>query len=126
MKKSKPFIISILLNVGFILLFIVAGVLFIVYDFHKQGLVDARPKGEIFTLNEERVILSKGVAVTLPAGTMLQESTPQGAATLGKISHREYLLVFSTDRDGLSTNSPYAKAEGWMEPYTLAAPSFTK
>lgn len=91
-------------------------------DWEAAQEIDARPKGAVVTLSDATgLISSEAPPFILPAGTILQESTPQGAATLGKISHREYILTIRTDEFQFTTNQPYQKSAEWVAPYTFAA-----
>jgi hypothetical protein len=83
---------------------------------------DARPKGAIVTLHAEtRIVSPDAPTILLPKGTILQESTPQGAATLGKITDRQYLLTIKTEDGQFTKNRPYERSANWAEPYTFAA-----
>jgi len=115
--------ISIGLNIVLLLCLTGGFFYFLYYSFRTQSELDARPKGSILTLPKEQKIISGDSIITLPSGTILQESTPQGAATLGKIPHREYVLVISTKDFNFSTNSPSTKLDTWMNPYQLTQPS---
>lgn len=113
------------MNLVFIVCLISGGVTFLVREFYAANERDQRPKGTIFSLNADRKLISAtGTTITLPAGTIIQESTPQGAATLGKSHEREYLLLFTSIDQKITTNSPYAKSSDWMPPYTLAQPNY--
>lgn len=118
--------ISLEVSVGLNVLLGVAvvglGVLLLWREWRLGGEIDARPKGVVIKLAKDMRIVGAGVpAIQLPAGTILQESTPQGAATLGKISHREYMLTIKTEDFEFSKNSPTERVREWVEPYTFAA-----
>jgi hypothetical protein len=85
-------------------------------------LIDARPRGAVISLPRDiKIISSNAPAIVLPTGTVLQESTPQGAATLGKIYDRQYILTIRTDNAQFSTNQPYQKSTEWITTYTFSA-----
>lgn len=57
---------------------------------------DARPAGDFFRSRQELPVYVRGgssLALTLPTGVLLQESTPRRVATLGKFYGREFLLT---------------------------------
>jgi hypothetical protein len=57
---------------------------------------DRRPTGDTFALKRDVPVYINGdsnVAFMLPQGTRLQDSTPKGAATLGKFYGHEFILV---------------------------------
>jgi hypothetical protein len=113
--------ISLVLNLMLLVVGLICGGMFLRYYIETSAALDARPKGEIVALSTAiRATMGNGVsAIELPAGTILQESTPQGAATLGKIGDREYLLILKTDNFQFSTNLPYSTNSTWSEPYQV-------
>jgi hypothetical protein len=67
---------------------------------------DRRPAGDTFALKQDMPVYlqdTSKVAFSLPRGTLLQESSPIGMATLGKFVDQEFLLT-------LKVNG----AEGWQ------------
>ncbi len=80
---------------------------------------DGRPAGPSLTLQHDYPIYdasSGALSFTLPRGTRLQESTPQGAATLGKTHGREYLVILHSDDSDF--HPPDQRKElGWVSPY---------
>ena len=119
--------ISLLLNIILVVALLGGTTYFLVRSFQAATQMDGRPKGALIALRSAREIVGRdGTTFVLPAGTILQESTPQGAATLGKISHREYLLVIATEDFDFSTNRPTEKRSDWMEPYTFGGGSMNK
>ena len=78
---------------------------------------DARPEGPPFILQHDLSVQDGArTAFVLPAGTRLQESIPQGMATLGKHYGMEYVLLIHSDRSDLPP--PDTRKElGWIEPY---------
>ncbi len=114
--------LSLLLNAILLLCVIGLSALFVWRSWETAQIIDARPKGAVLSLPEDtRIISSDAPTIHLPAGTIIQESTPQGAATLGKIYDREYILTIRTDNRSFTTNQPYQKATEWVIPYTFAA-----
>lgn len=114
--------VSLLLNVLLFLALLILGALYIRQGWLASSALDARPHGAIVTLQADtRIVSARAPTILLPQGTILQESTPQGAATLGKISERQYLLTIRTDNLEFTKNRPTEKAPGWEAPYTFAA-----
>jgi len=120
--SSSALKISISFNVFLVLALLAMVGLLIRQGWLKATIQGARPCGTVVTLLEDtRIVSAEAPAIVLPKGTVLQESTPQGAATLGKISDRQYLLTIKTEDGEFSKNRPYEKAESWVAPYVFAA-----
>lgn len=120
--SSSALKISVAFNIFLVLALLAMAGLFIRQEWSNAVARDARPCGAVVTLQEEtRIVSPNAPAIVLPKGTVLQESTPQGAATLGKISDRQYLLTIKTEDVQFSKNRPYEKAESWVAPYVFAA-----
>ncbi len=78
---------------------------------------DARPEGPPLILEHDLSIHDGArTAFVLPAGTRLQQSTPQGMATLGKNYGAEYIILIHSDSPDLPPPDTH-KEQGWMEPY---------
>lgn len=80
---------------------------------------DGRPQGSLYTLPADYPVFERidgNLVFTLPKGTVLQESTPHGVATLGKTEGKEFILV-------IKSSLPYTPATrqekelGWMDHY---------
>ena len=95
----------------------------LLWQYWETALItDARPKGAVVSLpTDTRIVSSNAPTIYLPKGTILQESTPQGLATLGKSHDRVYLLPIRTDNSQFTTNHPSEKSTGWITPYIFAA-----
>lgn len=114
--------ISIALNV--LLLILLAGVLFLWMRREVQVLyyAQARPQGALLTIPADTAVYPSGSdcpAFTLPKGTILQESTPHGLATLGKTHDREYLLLIRSPGFDFPTNRAVEAQPCWTIPYSL-------
>lgn len=109
-----------LLNIALLLLLLIAGVFILWREWLFASYRDGRPQGPSLTLQHESPVAGPGVTFFLPKGTVLQESTPHGAATLGKIQGREFILVLHADDDSFVPHSQEADL-GWMEPYHFRA-----
>jgi len=111
---------SILLNIALLLLLLIAGVFILWREWLFVSYRDGRPQGPLLTLQHESPVAGPGVTFFLPKGTVLQESTPHGAATLGKSDGREFILILHTDDESFI---PYSQEEdlGWMVPYRFRA-----
>jgi hypothetical protein len=120
--RSSVLKISLTLNAVLLLALLALGFLYIRDGFVSGQALDARPRGAVITLQEDtRIVSTDAPAIVLPKGTVLQESTPQGAATLGKIYDRQYLLMIKTEDASFSKNRPTEKASTWADPYVFAA-----
>ena len=113
--------ISLAANIILLLGFLGLGALFVWQLWENAQKVDARPMGAVITLDADtRIVSGDAPTIYLPAGTILQESTPQGAATLGKIDHREYIMTIRTDNFQFTKNHPTVKNSEWITPYMFA------
>lgn len=114
--------ISIALNVILLLALLAMTALSIWQGLEAASAQDARPRGAVVTLQADaRIVSAEAPTILLPKGTVLQESTPQGAATLGKIYDRQYLLTIRTEDPNFNKTSPHIKAADWAVPYVFAA-----
>jgi hypothetical protein len=99
---------------------------------------DGRPMGRILALQRAHPVFvgresktlgeypglkappAGAIALTLPEGTILQESVPHGMATLGKDYGRDYLLIIHSSESLDSTPSiadPMDDMRGWADCY---------
>jgi len=114
--------LSIALNALLLVTVVGLGALLLWRSWETAQAIDARPRGAVVSLPRDvRIVSGEAPTINLPAGTILQESTPQGAATLGKISHREYILTIRTDDFQFTTNQPYQRSDQWITPYMFWA-----
>ena len=97
--------------------------MFLDYEAYKTG----RPQGAEFSLDKELPVfgLKSSVPVfTLPAGTVVQGSTPCGWTTLGKYYGSEYLVIIHAQEPleiDPKRHSPadYQHSGGWSRKYSF-------
>ena len=88
------------------------------YNFYRTG----RPQGIEITLAKSLPVYpqnSSSAAFLLPAGTVVQSSTPDGLSTLGKRYGFEYLLIIhsKTELEGSHTTN---ETNQWVEKYSFS------
>jgi hypothetical protein len=109
--------ISLILNVLLFIALITLGAFTLWRDWLFAEYRDGRPQGETVILSHDYLIHGPPGSITLPKGTILQESTPHGASTLGKVSGREFILVIHSED---SVFTPHSNSKGsWMSPYSF-------
>ena len=116
MKLSLRF--SLLLNAILALAFVAALLFALWQDWCLASYKDGRPQGSLIVLTKDQPVFERingSVVFTLPKGTTLQESTPHGAATLGKVNHYEYILVIHSDESYHGQTA--GESTGWMDQY---------
>lgn len=108
-------------------LLVVSVVLNLRQAWRAAELHDRRPAEALFRSRYDLLLSTRGTdareGLSLPAGVILQESTPRGAATLGKRYAREFLLIIRTEDPGAGAleEARLPTPEHFEAPYTFEA-----
>jgi hypothetical protein len=117
-----------LITISLALLLLVETVILLSFMWHYQTYTNGRPQGLEIRLSKDYPVfgLKSSIPVfTLPSGTVVQDSTPYGAATLGKGHDPEYLLMirsqkpvnFDPDHPGIDPDHP--SLNDWSDNYSF-------
>lgn len=114
---KTPLSISVALNVLLFVVLLSLAVFCVYREVVCRYRMDSRPRGEPLALPRALPVYREGTSeqvFILPAGTVLQESTPQGLANFWQVKNREFLLIIKSDLDFSATT--YTETVRWWVP----------